>query len=156
MQGQSQQRQQETTNRRAGRQLSSVPRTLPPSHPCHHSAGRCSCRGGLVRVDVRKLDAVVAGGRLAGRSYVAELGEEHRAGYLDGTLMGTVSASVVGLWGIVSGCVAPPHINPPLLLNKRTCPKTNPKSPIIKTNPFVAVFSTIVAIYYFYLYDLMN
>ena len=33
--------------------------------------------GDLVQVDVRKLDAIVAGVRLTDRSYVAELGEKH-------------------------------------------------------------------------------
>ena len=43
----------------------------------------------LVQVDVRQLDAIEAGVRLADRSYVAELGEEHRDGTLsDGIVMG--------------------------------------------------------------------
>ena len=41
----------------------------------------------LVQVDVRQLDAIEAGVRLADRSYVAELSEVHRDGTLSGTVM---------------------------------------------------------------------
>jgi len=41
----------------------------------------------LVQVDVRQLDAIEAGVRLADRSYVAELGEEHRDGTLSGGIV---------------------------------------------------------------------